>query len=743
LLKKNSLDVNRLAHHRQSILHIMAKKFAPVDEKMWTILKKRLTSFNPVSVTGDTPLHVCAQTGHMVLLEYLLTVSGLNVNLQNRRGETPLWIAVEKDRLNIVTALLAAGASVDLADLEGRRPLEVAISVEVESALHEVLRAQKASSSYGLLRDTPLTRSAPMLKQHSTGNIGSSFGSSQFRASASQPLHGSPPHSPSHSRVHHYQSHAMAIPTALKFGGNSNDSIASSSSSMLSSSAPNGWSVSRDRSGSMSSFTQASHRLILMDEELHHSSSSPRAVEDSPNLVTENMQAVDRLGNELVEELGHLLSDGMILDALQKITSSKSFRWRSSYMRTKVEVLKWMADFVGNEDEQQGYLRHLKTKYPEAIKLTFVRTTSAKKLSKKEKSQKKLTLLERKIKAYEWELEPESLLLGDMIGTGSFGSVYHATMVQTGEDVAVKQLAEDVNSEDSATFMKEIAILSRLHHPSIVGFVGASITGALALVMEYCAQGNLKMFLQANKPGWNHKCRLARQAAEGIGYLHMQSPPIVHRDLKCQNILVTAEGSAKVSDFGLSKTIFRTIGNASKMGTLNWLAPEVLRGEVHHSIAVDVYAFGMVLYEILMDGTPPYESWAPLQIVRAIDEGRKPEVPSTCDPNYKALMEECWHPEPELRPSFHEICLKLRTIERLSRSSGSSSSDSNSNSPPVTPRSGSASFLPIKKKSGAESPSKASTSPSHSPLSETRASSLKLRPKPRLAATPPPNDNQS
>jgi serine/threonine protein kinase len=646
----------------------------------------------------------------------LLSIPNLNVNLQNRKDETPLFIAAEKDQVAIVKALLSAGASPHIMDNQGRSAMDVASSAEVESALSEMARLLKYSTlgtSAG--RDSPLSKSIPMQKQYSTGNIGYNSVSTGMRSTATP----SPPLSPIFSRTMSHYASDMA-----------------SSSSSLSSSAPNGIPyMSRERSGSISnfsSFAQASHRLILMDEELHHSSTTPDSMDDSP-LLTENMQfMVERLGSELVDELGHLLSDAFILDALQKITSSKSFRWRSSFSRTKIEVLKWMADFVAvDSEEQQDYLRYLKTKYAEAIKLTFVRTTSAKKLSKKEKSQKRLTMVDRKIKAYEWELLPDQIQLGEIIGTGSFGSVYHATLIPGGEDVAVKQLVDDVGEDDSATFMKEIAILSRLDHPAVVGFVGASISGALALVMEYCSAGNLKMFLQQHKPSWKYKCKLARQAAEGIAYLHAQSPPIVHRDLKCQNILVNDEGKAKVSDFGLSKTISRTIGNASRMGTLNWLAPEVLRGDVHHSTAVDVYAFGMVLYEILMDGTPPYESWAPLQIVRAIDEGLKPEIPSTCDQRFRSLMEACWHPESVKRPGFEEICLQLRTIERVARqaTSTSSSSDSNSPSPPITPRSGSATLIQTstKKKSGAESPSK--TSPCASPLSETRASSLKLRPK--------------
>ena len=421
-----------------------------------------------------------------------------------------------------------------------------------------------------------------------------------------------------------------------------------------------------------------------MDEELY--SSTPESVDDSP-ILSETMQSsvVERLGVELVEELSHLLEDHFILDALSKITSSKSFHWHRSFSRNKIEALKWLAEFIGVDEDgsdtlQQGYLRHLKTKYPEAIKLTFVRTPSAKKLSKKEKSLKKLLIVDRKLKTYEWEIEPDQLHLDEMIGIGSFGSVYHATLFPSHEEVAVKQLAHDVSEEDSATFIKEIAILSRLDHPNVVGFVGACISGALSLVMEYCSSGNLKVFLQMQHSiSWQHKCRMARQAADGISYLHSQTPPIAHRDLKCQNILVTAEGDVKVSDFGLSKTISRTIGNAlSRMGTLNWLAPEVLRGEVYQSTAVDVYAFGMVLYEIMMDGKPPYDAWQPLQIVRAIDEGQRPEIPDSCDPRYRVLMENCLSPLPEDRPNFRDICKELESIERIANAITSSSSNTSS-----------------------------------------------------------------
>lgn len=620
------------------------------------------------------------------------------MNVQNRNDETALFIAAQLDHLGLVQSLIAAGASPHLPDLSGVTAIDAAGSQEVLIELQEYVRALKTNSA-----GASASRTIALKKQRSMGTLPGTLWKSKSHGSSANNIQSSSP--PQATQIPNRVSHVTY-----------HDSIS------LSSSVPSGLGVTRERSGSAAFAQQARHRLMLMDEELHHSgsygafgssssthndaqssdgfgpstaasvpvhglhsdssssnmsfggnnSSGPSGAQDKNDsdreleTIPEDVSTqVDRLSDELSEELNHLFEDSFILDAVSKITSSKSFRWRRTYSRTKIEVLKWLADYVGEEDEaHQSFLRHLKSKYPEAIKLNFVRTPSAKRLNKKEKSQKKLTMVERRIKSYDWELLAENLLIQENVGTGSYGSVHRATLAGMDGDVAVKLLASDVSEDDSVTFMKEIAILSRLSHPSIVGFVGATITGTLSLVMEYCSQGNLKQFLQQKQStSWTTKLRLAREAAEGIAYLHAQFPPIVHRDLKCQNLLVHQSGSVKVSDFGLSKTIVRTIGNASKMGTLNWLAPEVLRGEEIHNTAVDVYAFGMVLYEILMDGKSPYDTWQPLQIVRAIDEGLQPDVPEHCDAEFRELLQLCWLRDAQKRPSMQLIVEKLSSLE--------------------------------------------------------------------------------
>lgn len=159
---------------------------------------------------------------------------------------------------------------------------------------------------------------------------------------------------------------------------------------------------------------------------------------------------------------------------------------------------------------------------------------------------------------------------------------------------------------------------------------------------------------------WKIKIRMALDAAEGILYLHSQSPVIVHRDLKSLNLLVNNEYTVKVADFGLSKT---TSGRSlnSKVGSLNWCAPEILLKRMPYTPKSDVYSFGMVLFELITHH-PPFQGLNPLQIVRAIDHGELPEIPEDTMEELKELTEDCWKMEPEDRPNFEEIVARLQHI---------------------------------------------------------------------------------
>eukprot|EP00252_Welwitschia_mirabilis_P006114 TRINITY_DN1682_c0_g2_i5.p1 TRINITY_DN1682_c0_g2~~TRINITY_DN1682_c0_g2_i5.p1 ORF type:complete len:175 (-),score=43.80 TRINITY_DN1682_c0_g2_i5:76-600(-) len=153
-------------------------------------------------------------------------------------------------------------------------------------------------------------------------------------------------------------------------------------------------------------------------------------------------------------------------------------------------------------------------------------------------------------------------------------------------------------------------------------------------------------------------------AAFGMEYLHSKN--IVHFDLKCENLLVNMRDSqrpiCKVGDLGLSKIKQHTLVSGGVRGTLPWMAPELLNGSSSMvSEKVDVFSFGIVMWELLT-GEEPYANMHYGAIIGGIVSNTlRPSVPSWCDPAWRTLMEQCWSADPAERPSFTEIANRLRS----------------------------------------------------------------------------------
>ncbi|CAB4276977.1 unnamed protein product [Prunus armeniaca] len=262
------------------------------------------------------------------------------------------------------------------------------------------------------------------------------------------------------------------------------------------------------------------------------------------------------------------------------------------------------------------------------------------------------------------------------LGSGTFGTVYHGKW--RGSDVAIKRLNKSCftgrSSEQerlSIEFWREADILSKLHHPNVVAFYGVvqdGPGGTLATVTEYMVDGSLRHVLLRKDRYLDRRKRLiiAMDAAFGMEYLHSKN--IVHFDLKCDNLLVNLKDPVrpicKVGDFGLSKIKRNTLVSGGVRGTLPWMAPELLNGSsTKVSEKVDVFSFGIVLWEILT-GEEPYANMHYGAIIGGIvNNTLRPTIPSYCDPEWRVLMEQCWAPNPAARPSFTEIagCLRVMT----------------------------------------------------------------------------------
>jgi len=161
------------------------------------------------------------------------------------------------------------------------------------------------------------------------------------------------------------------------------------------------------------------------------------------------------------------------------------------------------------------------------------------------------------------------------------------------------------------------------------------------------------------------KLTIAMDAAFGMEYLHSKS--IVHFDLKCDNLLVNLRDPqrpiCKVGDFGLSRIKCNTLVSGGVRGTLPWMAPELLNGSSSRvSEKVDVFSFGIVLWEILT-GEEPYANMHCGAIIGGIVSNTlRPPIPENCDRDWRKLMEQCWSANPDARPSFTEVTDRLRAM---------------------------------------------------------------------------------
>ncbi|KAF0683437.1 Aste57867_24562 [Aphanomyces stellatus] len=220
--------------------------------------------------------------------------------------------------------------------------------------------------------------------------------------------------------------------------------------------------------------------------------------------------------------------------------------------------------------------------------------------------------------------------------------------------VAVRRILPD-DAGSFAMQAKEILILSSLHCPNIVTFVGAmwsSPSVDLALVTEFMDGGNLSALLDdPSVPlDWaNDKTSLALDIARALAYIHGLS--LLHRDVKARNVLLTSTRVAKLSDFGLSRvrsklTRHMTMG----VGTLRWIAPEVMTSESYTELC-DVYSFGVVLAELDTRGLALTEPDGNLSVADLVATGGlRPTFSSSCPPSVWHIADACLQVDPTRRP---------------------------------------------------------------------------------------------
>ncbi|KAM1195035.1 hypothetical protein ACFX2I_021674 [Malus domestica] len=266
----------------------------------------------------------------------------------------------------------------------------------------------------------------------------------------------------------------------------------------------------------------------------------------------------------------------------------------------------------------------------------------------------------------DYEILWEDLIIGEQVGQGSCGTVYHGLWY--GSDVAVKVFSWQEYSEDVIfSFRQEVSLMKRLRHPNVLLFMGAVTSPQrLCIVTEFLPRGSLLHLLQGNtsKLYWRRRVHMAIDIARGMNYLHHFNPPIIHRDLKSSNLLVDKNWTVKVGDFGLSRLKHDTfLTTKTGKGTPQWMAPEVLRNEPSDEKS-DIYSYGVILWELATEKIP-WDNLNSMQVIGAVGfMDQRLEIPKDVDPQWTCLIESCWQSDAASRPTFQELLEKLRDLQR-------------------------------------------------------------------------------
>ena len=267
----------------------------------------------------------------------------------------------------------------------------------------------------------------------------------------------------------------------------------------------------------------------------------------------------------------------------------------------------------------------------------------------------------------EWTIDLRKLNMGEPFAQGAFGKLYRGTY--NGEDVAIKILERPENDPAKAQlmeqqFQQEVTMLATLKHSNIVRFIGACRKPMVwCIVTEYAKGGSVRQFLmkrQNRSVPLKLAVKQALDVARGMAYVHGLG--FIHRDLKSDNLLIFGDKSIKIADFGVARIEVQTEGMTPETGTYRWMAPEMIQHRPYTQ-KVDVYSFGIVLWE-LITGMLPFQNMTAVQAAFAVvNRNVRPIIPNDCLAVLRDIMTRCWDPNPDVRPPFAEIVGMLENAE--------------------------------------------------------------------------------
>ena len=268
-------------------------------------------------------------------------------------------------------------------------------------------------------------------------------------------------------------------------------------------------------------------------------------------------------------------------------------------------------------------------------------------------------------------ISPHELFVGkEVLGRGASSTVYKGRW--QGRAVAVKRAVPDsLDAHTLAGFHEETMLLAALQHKRITRFYGMCVRPpGVELVFRLAPGGSLWDSLGKLGAGGSsrqHRLLLCLDAAEAVVHLHsLQPAAIVHRDIKSPNFLLQEGGRLMLGDFGQAAPLprsgsFPPVLDEQAVGTHGWAAPELLRG-LRYGPPVDVYALGIVLWEIWTGKRPFEDVPAAAMLFRVAVEGLRPPLPPSMPKGLCSLLRRCWSSSPEARPTAEQVQAQLRSV---------------------------------------------------------------------------------
>uniref|UniRef100_A0A8C1GQE3 Tyrosine-protein kinase n=1 Tax=Cyprinus carpio TaxID=7962 RepID=A0A8C1GQE3_CYPCA len=260
-----------------------------------------------------------------------------------------------------------------------------------------------------------------------------------------------------------------------------------------------------------------------------------------------------------------------------------------------------------------------------------------------------------------WEIDPRQLTFIRELGNGQFGVVKYGKW-QGRHDVAIKMVKEGSMSEDD--FIEEAKVMMKLCHGNLVQLYGVCTKQRpIYIVTEYLANGCLLNYLRdvLQHPSSILLLEMCKDVSEGMAYL--EANQYIHRDLAARNCLVDSNGTIKVTDFGLSRYVLDdeyTSSVGSKF-PVRWSPPEVLLF-CKFSSKSDIWAFGVLMWEVYTLGRMPYDRWNNTEIVEKITAGHRLYRPQLANDKVFSIMNICWHEKPDERPTFMDLVVTIKDL---------------------------------------------------------------------------------